>query len=249
MKNLQTRKPRANSFKTAGFTLTELLVVMAIISVLAALLLPAVSLVKNNVKKATCSNNLRQMGIAMFLHLEDNESTFPDGRRDYPWPNSAPVWYEAISNYTVDYPIWNWWTLKPLPKIFDCPSGNKSTWNNLMSVTAYPWPYTGDYAANRTLGQPEDKQQGQPDLTKFLRFKHPAEMPFVQDTIFQNNWKSWIFGLNHNDPTGNNFSNRHMGGGNILWLDGRATWFEFYAYRKYTYSFNGNPGSFVNGTW
>lgn len=70
-------KGRMPSGACAAFTLIELLVVIAIIAILAALLLPVVAKSKEQARAAACLSNLRQVGIALQLLVQDHENKLP----------------------------------------------------------------------------------------------------------------------------------------------------------------------------
>lgn len=66
-----------NNARSRGFTLIELLVVIAIIAILAAILFPIFLSAKEKGKQTVCAGNMRQLGSALQLYLQDNSDTMP----------------------------------------------------------------------------------------------------------------------------------------------------------------------------
>ncbi len=123
-----TTKNRSNAHHTAacaqlrhGFTLIELLVVIAIIAILAAILFPVFAQAREKARQTACLSNLKQIGLAFAMYLQDYDDIMPD-RRDLKlslpggwkpwtsWPTSDPRagWAAIVLQpYIKNYEVWS----------------------------------------------------------------------------------------------------------------------------------------------
>ncbi len=118
------------SQRGGGFTLVELLVVIAIIALLMAVLMPALRAARMQAQEVSCRSNLRQVGLIIYMYLQDNDFKMPRVRwsssacNQYRWRHSdgryykpsegGSYWGTAFLDYVKD------------TKVFGCPSFKNS---------------------------------------------------------------------------------------------------------------------------
>ncbi len=118
-----------------NFTLVELLVVIAIIAILASMLLPALSKAREKAREISCNSNLKQLGTAFMMYLNDNNDLTPtvqsmyNGALSSNWPCALiPVIGQGKSNAN---PVTAY-------KVFHCPSlmtGISRTYSSNLGTT------------------------------------------------------------------------------------------------------------------
>jgi len=88
---------KRQSRAASAFTLIELLVVIAIIAILAAMLLPALARAKGSAQRIACTNNLRQLRLALGVYVTDHEALMPP-RDAFPnrWPAQLQPGYSGL---------------------------------------------------------------------------------------------------------------------------------------------------------
>src|SRR6185503_3923035 len=79
-----------------AFTLIELLVVVAIVALLGALLLPALTRAKESGRRVACASNLRQLAIALDLYAVDHDGLYPPRSQTGAWPARLFSGYENL---------------------------------------------------------------------------------------------------------------------------------------------------------
>lgn len=202
-----------------AFTLIELLTVIAIISVLAALLSPALKSAREKARQIRCMSNLRQCGLGILIYAAENNGLFIRYRSGYDSGTSTEldVWHRVL--YDKGY-------IKPSPwyAVYACPSvGNI----NDVGTGWYQMPGAGGY---RYISYGYNVNLSEQPMASF---QQPAQTIVLVDSLVANNTGVApgcpslagyfiAFGDFGTSDYGRPFA-RHSGGCNVLWVDGHVS--------------------------
>lgn len=221
-----------------AFTLIELLTVIAIIGILAAILIPVLGSVREQAKRAACVSNLRQIGIACHLYAAENDDRLPPGGGSWSWDVHPEAMEALLRAAGANLPNNVRQTTGASRDIFYCPAGETEMRDTKWEIAqggGYPTDYVllfrgtpgidDRYTHDRLVDEPEPFEE----VVGRRRIVHvPNEL--AVDAVLgsaSNNFRqpsSVISGSwrpNHIDSSGRPL------GGNILFLDASVQWRPF----------------------
>jgi prepilin-type N-terminal cleavage/methylation domain-containing protein/prepilin-type processing-associated H-X9-DG protein len=242
---MTNRNKKPTNQMTRGFTLIELLVVIAIIAVLLSILMPAMRKVKEMARESACKSNLRSVGLALQMYLDDYERKIPNTQsaNQYLWHAPDGVTYLKAGSsdsywgiYYIDY-------VKET-KIFGCPSLVRVPEGLIYTYTNYPDP--GKVIQHAAFGlnhHSRARGRNTNDIHRISEFifctDHAEPRPECgTDDAFHNNDTPGAMNLTSYRQGGGRFkyyrqifrhniryadAGRTGGRANILWLDGHVS--------------------------
>ena len=199
-----------------GFTLIELIVVIAIIIILVALLLPGLSRGTESAHRVQCINNMRQIGTALIGMAAENDNTLPafPATAGTPWMWDFPsvVRDDMMKRYGITR------------EMFYCPSNPSQnqdlhwTWNGAYSVTGY------FFLVDFTPPPRAPVLTGKQYLSRFSGGMASTVELMTDSVISQNgNWLT-VQGGSPFTHHSNHMAGSKAAGANILFLDGHVVW-------------------------
>ena len=210
-RNMIMSKPRTP--KPAGFTLIELLTVIAIIGILASILIPVVSKVRETARQAVCASNIRQLSVAIILFADDNDGVMPtsssttQGHQDTDW-----IYWSRGDRELRNSPIVPYIGGTFDPSIYRCPSDERLKDPNNLPEYAY------SYTMNRALDpqNPGMGAGGQSVRGQISQVRDPSRIIMLVEEDTPNDSSAWL------ESAADELTQRHGGLGHVSFLDGHV---------------------------
>lgn len=191
----------------AGFTLVELLAVIAIVGILAAIIIPAVGSMRVRAKQAHSVNNLRQLGGAALLYASEHKGEYPEGG------------FPRISWHNQMYPY-----LEDVDAFADPGNDHEYTsWVKFENGEKLPFDYGYNAHINTVEGCPLRNLPYMKGPESTFSSADRSATPMMYTIAKQNNFVSWCFSLEEDSGNDQAFDPRFDGQGNVLWLDGHVS--------------------------
>ncbi|MBC7328947.1 prepilin-type N-terminal cleavage/methylation domain-containing protein [bacterium] len=131
--------------KRKGFTLIELLVVIAIIAILAAILFPVFSRAREQARKAACLSNMKQVGMALMMYVQDWDETYPYliscAAPEHVLPTSLPQ--GLLHPYVKNCGVWECPSGIRITTIAVAPEGDRAIWDPNWDSWRLPIDFVG----------------------------------------------------------------------------------------------------------
>ncbi|MBC7805199.1 MAG: prepilin-type N-terminal cleavage/methylation domain-containing protein [Akkermansiaceae bacterium] len=209
-----------------GFTLIELLVVIAIIAILAAILFPVFAQARSKARQTVCLSNMRQLGTASNLYLQDFDETFFLKR--YGTGGNEGWWYILLEPYLKAGLVNANDRSKPV-SILHCPDIDNSYRDAPLGVARGVRP-TNSYGPNEYLAgvtattgitttyaladiaTPASLVLFAEQTGEFTAIRGQDDTPYASDATERKQYR--------------NSRTRHQGGANFTFADGHAKWFK-----------------------
>ena len=190
-------KPASRSKRPGVFTLIEMLVVLAVISILAAMLLPALGVAKAVAIRTCCANNLKQVGMGMLSYNPDYDGYFPPYYNGIYWPQML-----VDSGYFANRSGIN------------CPNTGFYGTNYPRFSYGYSYLYIGSSKAYTSNALPSLK-------VSEIRNTNTVLLTESWNSTDPDTKSGWYIA----DPCTNGYNPiaRHSGGFNVAWLDGHTS--------------------------